>query len=92
MISPAFLLHDAVVALPDGTTITVARPSALDMIEAIRESKANPDTFGAWLVYRHARVDGGPMFASLDEVLRGDAHAVAAVSAGIQKLYEEGRD
>ena|GEM_PF-4079148 len=92
MISDAFTLRNAEITLPGGVTIAVRRPSALDMVEAIQQSKAAPDTFAAWLVYRHALDSGGPMFASLDEVLRSDALAVAAASAGIQKLYEEGRD
>lgn len=92
MISDAFTLRNAEVTLPGGMTIAVRRPSALDMVEAIQQSKSAPDTFAAWLVYRHALDGGGPMFASLDEVLRSDALAVAAASAGIQNLYEEGRD
>lgn len=92
MISDAFNLRNAEIVLPGGVKIAVRRPSALDMVEAIQQSKSAPETFGAWLVYRHALADGGPMFASIDEVLRSDAHAVAAASAGIQRLYEEGRD
>lgn len=92
MISDAFTLRNAEIVLPDLSTLIVRRPSALDMVEAIQRSKESPETFGAWLVYRHALDGAGPMFASVDEVLRGDAHAVAAASAGIQRLYEEGRD
>jgi hypothetical protein len=92
MISDAFTLKPATISMPDGSSMTVRRPSALDMIEAIAESKRAPETFGAWLVYRHARDGDAPMFATLDEVLKCDAHAVAAVSAAIQRLYEEGRD
>lgn len=92
MISDAFRLQDATITLPNGATVVARRPSALDMVEALRESRDNPDTLGIWLVWRHLRHGDGPMFATMDEVMRSDGRAVSAASEAIQKLYEEGRD
>jgi len=92
MISDAFTLRDATISMPTGETVVARRPSALDMVEALRESRERPETLGAWLVWRHLRHGGAPMFATVEEVLRSDGRAVASASEAIQKLYEEGRD
>ena len=92
MISDAFQLKPASVALPDGEQVRLRRPTALDMIDAIQEARERPETFAAWLVLRHTLAEDGPMFGSIEDVLAADGHAVAAVSNAIQGLYEQGRD
>jgi hypothetical protein len=91
MISEALQLKPATVAV-GGTVFTVTRPSVLDMIDALEQSKRAPDQMLAWLVWRHTRDGSGPMFATLEEVLACDVHAVSRLGQGIQALYEEGRD
>lgn len=92
MISDALQLKPAAVEV-NGSTIAVTRPSVLDMIDALEHSRKTPETMLAWLVLRHARTSAGaPMFATLEEVLACDVHAVSRLGQGIQALYEEGRD
>lgn len=72
--------------------VTVRRPSALDLIEALEVSKQTPERLHAWLVMRHLVEDGRPVFDTIEDVLASDAGAVAAIAASIEKLYGEGRD
>lgn len=91
MISQALQLKPATVEI-GGTSFTVTRPSVLDMIDALEQSRKAPETLLAWLVLRHVRDGAFPMFASLDEVLACDVHAISALGQKIQAFYEEGRD
>lgn len=75
-----------------GEKITLRRPSAMDMIEAVEFSKKDPNKFGAWLVYNHLIEDGTKMFQSVDDVLKCDGGVIAAIALEIDKLYGEGRD
>lgn len=89
-IRDALTLKNAVVQI-GGQEITLRRPSALDMIDAVENSK-NEKTFAAWLVKNHLLDDGKPMFNTLEEVLECDGILVAAIAVEIDKLYGEGRD
>ena len=76
----------------DGHSVTLARPSALDLLEALEESKRAPERLYLWLVARHLLEDGKPVFSSPDEVGACDALLVQKVGRECEKLYEEGRD
>jgi hypothetical protein len=75
-----------------GAVVTLRRPSALDLIEAIEVSSNTPARLHAWFVWRHLVEDGKPVFSSLDEALAADAHTVTAIAKEVEKLYSEGRD
>lgn len=75
-----------------GEKITLRRPSAMDMVEAVEFSKKEPNKFGAWLVYNHLIEDGQKMFSNIEDVLKCDGNVIAAIAVEIDKLYGEGRD
>jgi hypothetical protein len=76
----------------DGHSVTLVRPSALDLLEALEESKRAPERLYLWLVARHLIEDGRPVFASAEEVGRADAVLVQKIGRQCELLYEEGRD
>jgi hypothetical protein len=76
----------------DGQAVTLKRPSALDLLEALEESKRAPERLYLWLVWRHLIEDGRPVFASADEVAGCDARMVQLIGKQCELLYEEGRD
>jgi hypothetical protein len=76
----------------DGHAVTLRRPSALDLLEALEEAKLNPSRMYLWLVWRHLIEDGRPVFASVDEVAGCDARMVQRIGKACELLYEEGRD
>jgi hypothetical protein len=76
----------------DGHAVTLRRPSALDLLEALEEAKMNPSRMYLWLVWRHLIEDGRPVFASVDEVAGCDARMVQRIGKACELLYEEGRD
>ena len=75
-----------------GQQVELARPSALDLLEALEQAKSKPDTLLAWFVFKHLREAGQPVFLSIDEVLACDAIVVQQIGREAQALYEEGRD
>lgn len=75
-----------------GREVELARPSALDLLEALEQAKLKPETLLAWFVFKHLRENGQPVFLSLDEVMACDAIMVQQIGREAQALYEEGRD
>lgn len=91
-IRDSMLRKDAKIVLSDGTEFTASRPSALDLIEAIEYQTKHPESFGAWLVFRHLKEDGKPVFNAVDEVINDcDAFMVLTVASHIEQLYNEGK-
>ena len=75
-----------------GAVVTLRRPSALDLVEAIEVSQKDPAKLFAWLAWRHLIEDGKPVFASLDEALAADGLTVRKIGEAAEALYSEGRD
>jgi hypothetical protein len=76
----------------DGTSVVLRRPSVADLAEATIQAK-KPDTFAAWLVYRHLLSDNGKQyFNSIEEVFECDGYFVELIAIEVDKLYGEGRD
>jgi len=75
-----------------GHVVTLRRPSALDLMEALEVSRTQPDRLYLWLVFRHLVENGRPVFASADEVAGADAVMVQLIGRACEVLYEEGRD
>lgn len=90
-IRDALSLHDHRAELC-GAVVTLRRPSALDLIEALEISANHPTKLHAWFVWRHLIEDGVPVFATIDEALAADAHTVTAIAREVERLYAEGRD
>jgi hypothetical protein len=76
----------------DGHSVTLRRPSALDLLELLEESKRAPERIYLWLVWRHLIENGLPVFKSADEVGGCDALMVQRIGRECEALYEEGRD
>jgi len=76
----------------DGHLVTLARPSALDLLEALEESKRAPERLYLWLVSRHLLENGRRVFQSPEEVGACDAMLVQKIGRQCELLYEEGRD
>ena len=91
-IRDALTLRDYSATLSSGVTVTLRRPSALDLIEGVQFSTEHPNRLHAWFVQRHLIEDGAQVFASLDEVLGCDAHRVTEIAQIVERLYAEGRD
>lgn len=75
-----------------GTPLDIRRPSALDIIEALEVSKAQPERMYAWFVFRHLEHAGKPVFPTLDDALAADGHAIVELGREVERLYGEGRD
>jgi len=77
----------------DGWHLTMARPTIMDLIEAIDINAKNPAEGRAWLLHRHLLDDLGlPVFATLDDAKQCPAHIAAPAIVAIEGLYNEGRD
>ena len=75
-----------------GTSFTLRRPSALDLIEAMEVSAKRPESLQAWFVWRHLIENGLPVYATLEDVLKCDAIAVMDIAKHCEAIYSEGRD
>jgi hypothetical protein len=75
-----------------GLDILIRRPSTLDLLAAMEESKDRPNTFGAWLVFNHLIDENGKVFLSIEEVLQCDVALVEEVAREVEKLYGEGKN
>jgi hypothetical protein len=82
--------HD--VTLASGLEVRLRRPSTLDLITAMEQSKSEPNTFGAWLVFNHLMDGYGKAFANIQEVLNCDVVLVEEIAKEIEKLYGEGKN
>jgi hypothetical protein len=75
-----------------GVSITLRRPSAIDLIDALVCAAEQPTHLHAWLVCRHLVEDGVPVYDSVPAVLALDARRVSELAALCEALYSEGRD
>jgi hypothetical protein len=87
----ALLLKDAEFQLSNGITITLRRPSALDLVEVIEVAKEKPNEVPFILVHKHLLENGKPFFNNADEVKNADGKLVNEIFAKIEELYGEGR-
>ena len=77
----------------DGVPLQLARPTIMDLIEAIDINAKNPAEGRAWLLHRHLLDDLGlPVFFTLDDAKQCPAHIAAPAIVAIEGLYNEGRD
>jgi len=77
----------------DGWNLTIARPTIMDLIEAIDINAKNPAEGRAWLLHRHLLDHLGlPVFSTLDDAKQCPAHIAAPAIVAIEGLYNEGRD
>ena len=91
-IRDALQLKAVTVTIPSGLEVTLRRPSTMDLLAAMEQSKTRPETFGAWLVQNHL-IDGATkVFLSVEEVLQCDVKLVDEICIEIEKLYGEGKN
>jgi hypothetical protein len=91
-IRDALLLRHATVDTSFGV-VTLRRPSAADVIEAMDVSAKAPGHLYAHLVWRHLLDEtGAPAFDSLERVLQCDGTRVLEIGRAAERLYAEGRD
>ena len=77
----------------DGFPLQLARPTIMDLIEAIDINAKNPAEGRAWLLHRHLLDELGlPVFSTLDDAKQCPAHIAAPAIVAIEGLYNEGRD
>lgn len=75
-----------------GAQLSLRRPSALDIIEALEVSKSQPERMYAWFVFRHLEHAGKPVFESIEDALAADGGAIIELGREVERLYGEGRD
>lgn len=75
-----------------GAQLSLRRPSALDIIEAVEFSKAHQDRLYAWFAFRHLEHAGKPVFESLEDALAADGATIIEIGKQVETLYGEGRD
>jgi erythromycin esterase-like protein len=90
-IRDALTLRDKTVDI-GGHVVTLSRPSALDLLETLEESRRAPERLYLWLVAKHLVENGKRVFSSPEEVEKCDAILVQKIGRECEKLYEEGRD
>lgn len=91
-IRDALLLRNATVQLSFGA-VTLRRPSAADVIEAMDVSTKNPERLYAHFVWRHLLDESGRQaFDSVAAVLEQDGVRVLEIGRACEALYGEGRD
>jgi hypothetical protein len=91
-IRDALLLRNATAELSFGT-VTLRRPSAADVIEAMQVSASTPERLYAHFVWRHLLDESGRQaFDSVERVLEQDGVRVLEIGRACEKLYGEGRD
>jgi hypothetical protein len=77
----------------DGFPLKIARPTIMDLIEALQVNATRPEEGRAWLLRRHLLDDAGAeVFASIDDARQCPAHIAAPAIVAIERLYNEGRD
>jgi hypothetical protein len=91
-IREALQLKAVTVTIPSGLEITLRRPSTMDLLAAIEQSKTKPETFGAWLVHNHLMDGVSRVFVTVEEVLQCDVKMVDEIAVEIEKLYGEGKN
>ena len=91
-IRDALQLKAVTVKIPSGLDVTLRRPSTMDLLAAMEQSKTRPETFAAWLVYNHLIDNGSKVFLSVEEVIQCDVKLIDEIAVEIEKLYGEGKN
>lgn len=91
-IRDALQLKAVTVTIPSGIEVTLRRPSTMDLLAAVEQSKERPQTFAAWLVQNHVIEGGGRVFLTVDEVMGYDVQMVDEIAREVEKLYSEGKN
>lgn len=77
----------------EGAPVSLRRPSALDLLEALQFAEKQPQQMLAWFCYRHLLDEAGnPVFDSMEAALAADASVIMRAGQQIEALYGEGRD
>jgi hypothetical protein len=77
----------------DGFPLKLARPTIMDLIEALQVNATRPEEGRAWLLHRHLLDDLDlPVFCTLNDAKSCPAHIAAPAIVAIERLYNEGRD
>ena len=91
-IRDALQLKAITVKTPSGLEVILRRPSTMDLLAAMEQSKSKPETFAAWLVQNHVIENGGRVFLTVDEVMGYDVNMVEEIAKEVEKLYGEGKN
>jgi hypothetical protein len=91
-IRDALQLKAVTVTIPSGLEVILRRPSTMDLLAAMEQSKDKPQTFSAWLVHNHLIDNGNKVFYSVDEVMGCDVLLINEIAVEIEKLYGEGKN
>lgn len=91
-IREALQLKAVTVKTTSGLEVMLRRPSTMDLLAAMEQTKNKPDTFGAWLVHNHLIENGQKVFYSVEDVLMCDVKLVDEIAVEIEKLYGEGKN
>lgn len=91
-IRDALQLKAVTVKTKSGLEVILRRPSTMDLLAAMEQSKNKPETFSAWLVHNHVIENGGKVFMTADEVMGYDVELVEEIAREVEKLYGEGKN